>query len=268
MLKQRIITALLIGLPVIAVLLLLPAQITVVIFAVVVLMAGWEWSALARLKQPWLRMLYLAVLAAGMLLGWRYLRSGDHLGMLLQTSLVWWLVALLWILFRPMSASRPLTIIAGLLVLVPAWLTLSFIHLQSLAGPQWVLFLFMMVVSADIGGFLFGKRFGHSKLAPRVSPGKTWEGVAGGLLLSMTIAVLGVWWFGVPLQGFLLLCLFTVAMSVVGDLTESLFKRHAGLKDSGSLLPGHGGVLDRIDSITAAAPVFLAGLLHLGVLTA
>lgn len=268
MLRQRIITALLIGLPVIAVLLWLPPRITIVLFAVVVLLAGWEWSALARLQRPLLRVVYLAALAAGMVLSWRYLRADAPLNALLQIALVWWLVALLWILFRPMSMLQPLAVGAGLLVLVPAWLTLTLIHLQLPAGPQWVLFLFLMVVSADIGGFLFGRRFGHNKLAPRVSPGKTWEGVAGGLLLSMTVALVGAWWFKVPMQGFLLLCLITVVMSVVGDLTESLFKRHAGLKDSGSLLPGHGGVLDRIDSITAAAPVFLAGLLYLGVFAA
>lgn len=268
MLKQRIITALLIGLPVIAVLLWLPPRLTVVLFAVVVLMAGWEWSALARLQQPLLRVIYLVALAAGMGLSWRYLSTDAALEALLQSSLVWWLVALLWILFRPLSMAQPLAVVAGLLVLVPAWLTLALIHLQLPAGPQWVLFLFLMVVSADIGGFLFGRRFGHTKLAPRVSPGKTWEGVAGGLVLSMTIALGGAWWFEVPMQRFLLLCLLTVIMSIVGDLTESLFKRHAGLKDSGSLLPGHGGVLDRIDSITAAAPIFLAGLLYLGVFTA
>jgi phosphatidate cytidylyltransferase len=265
MLRQRVMTALLIGLPVIAVLLWLPPHLTVLLFAGVVLMAGWEWSALARLKKPVLRVLYLLVLAAGMLLSWLYLRANAPLNALLQTSLVWWLVALLWILFRPLSMLQPLAVVAGLLVLVPAWLALTLIHLQPSFGPQWVLFLIVMVVSADIGGFLFGRRFGHRKLAPRVSPGKTWEGVAGGLLLSMTVAVAGVWWFKVPTRSFLLLCLFTVGMSVVGDLTESLFKRHAGLKDSSSLLPGHGGVLDRIDSITAAAPVFMLGLLYLGV---
>ncbi|MGE0113664.1 MAG: phosphatidate cytidylyltransferase [Steroidobacteraceae bacterium] len=265
MLKQRIITALLIGLPVIAVLLWLPRLLTVMLFAVVVLLAGWEWSALARLQRPVIRGLYLLLLAAGMLLSWRYLHAGGALFTLLQCSLVWWLLALLWILLRPQLMSQPLAAVAGLMVLVPAWLTLALMHLQLPAGPQWVLFLFLMIVSADIGGFLFGRRFGHTKLAPRVSPGKTWEGVAGGLLLSMLVATAGGYWFAVPLRGFLPLCLTTVLMSVVGDLTESLFKRHAGLKDSGNLLPGHGGVLDRIDSMTAAAPVFLSGLLYLGV---
>lgn len=265
MLKQRIVTALLIGLPVIAVLLWLPPQLTVALFAAVVLMAGWEWSLLARLQRPLPRVIYLLALGVCMLLGWLYLRADASLHLLLQVSLAWWLVALLWVLFRPLSMAQPLAVLAGLLVLVPAWVTLTLLHLQLPAGPQWVLFLFLMIVSADIGGFLFGRRFGHSKLAPRVSPGKTWEGVAGGLVLAMTVALVGAWWFAVPALEFLALCLLTVVMSIVGDLTESLFKRHAGVKDSGNLLPGHGGVLDRIDSITAAAPVFLAGLLYLGV---
>lgn len=266
MLKQRIITALLIGLPVIAVLLWLPRQLTVLLFAVVVLMAGWEWSALLRLQRPVARVVYLLLLTVGMALSWRYLRADSALHTLLRCSLAWWLLALVWILWRPMSMSQSLAALAGFVVLVPAWLTLTVMHMQFTVGPQWVLFLFLMVVSADIGGFLFGRRFGHSKLAPRVSPGKTWEGVAGGFALSMLVALAGAFWFAMPMLSFLVLCLLTVMMSVVGDLTESLFKRHAGLKDSGSLLPGHGGVLDRIDSITAAAPVFLSGLLYLGVL--
>jgi phosphatidate cytidylyltransferase len=268
MLKQRIITALLIGLPVIVVLLWLPRMLTVVLFAIAVLMAGWEWSALARLQRPAARVVYVTALAACMAFSWLYLHAGEGLTDLLLGSLIWWLVALLWILWRPLSMSQILAVIAGLLVLVPAWLTLTLLHTQLHAGPQWVLFLFLMVVSADIGGFLFGRRFGHTKLAPSVSPGKTWEGVAGGLVLSMLVAALGALWFAVPFRHFMGLCLLTTAMSVVGDLTESLFKRHAGLKDSGTLLPGHGGLLDRIDSITAAAPVFLAGLIYLGVFVA
>lgn len=264
MLKQRIVTALLIGLPLIAALLWLPRAWTVVLLAAVVLLAGWEWSALAQLQRS-MRVVYLALLALAMTLSWGYLRSDNALHGLLLGTAIWWLVALLWLICCPLFMSRSLAALAGVLVLVPAWVTLALLQTQLPSGPQWVLFLFLMVVSADIGGFLFGRRFGHSKLAPRVSPGKTWEGVAGGLLLSMLVATAGTYWFGMPVPGFMALCLLTVAMSVVGDLTESLFKRHAGLKDSGSLLPGHGGVLDRIDSITAAAPVFLAGLIYLGV---
>ncbi|MGD9841935.1 MAG: phosphatidate cytidylyltransferase, partial [Steroidobacteraceae bacterium] len=158
-----------------------------------------------------------------------------------------------------------LTALAGVLTLVPAWICISSLLLLD---PSWLLFMLLLVVCTDIGGFLFGRRFGHTKLAAQVSPGKTWEGVFGGLLLSMSVAVAGAYWFAQPMKTFLGVCLLTVMISIVGDLSESLFKRHAGLKDSGNILPGHGGILDRIDSITAAAPMFLYGLIYLGVFVA
>ena len=262
MLKQRIITALLIGLPVVAMLFWLPRLYAGGLFTLVVLLGAWEWSALARLQRGIARGLFLLLICAGMALSWYYLRADAALQILLSATLLWWLMALLWIIFKPAFMSQWLAVLAGLLVLVPAWLAIVLLQLQL--GPKWVLFLFLMVVSADVGGFLFGRRLGRTKLAPRVSPGKTWEGVGGGLVLSMVVALIGSVVFPVPLVSFLWLCLLTVVMSVIGDLTESLFKRSAGLKDSGSLLPGHGGVLDRIDSITAAAPVFLSGLIYLG----
>jgi phosphatidate cytidylyltransferase len=133
-------------------------------------------------------------------------------------------------------------------------------------GPQLLLFLFLLVVAADVGAYFAGRRFGRNKLAPRVSPGKTWEGVLGGFVAAALLAAFGVWWFAVDAPRFLGLCMIVVVASIIGDLTESLFKRHAGLKDSGTLLPGHGGLLDRVDSVTAAAPVFLVGLERLGLL--
>src|SRR5690606_1271489 len=116
-----------------------------------------------------------------------------------------------------------------------------------------ILFALVLVWVADIGAFFFGKRFGKLRLAPAVSPGKTWEGVIGGMAMSALVAILGSYVFEVPVQTFLPLCLAVVAFSVIGDLTESLLKRFAGLKDSGKLFPGHGGVMDRIDSVTGAA---------------
>jgi phosphatidate cytidylyltransferase len=136
-------------------------------------------------------------------------------------------------------------------------------------GAEWILFAFVLVWAADIGAFFIGRKFGRLRLAPSVSPGKTWEGVLGGMIASAIVAVLGNWWFGrtspISLAQFLPLCLAVVAFSIVGDLTESLLKRFAGVKDSGSLFPGHGGVMDRIDSVTGAAPVLLLGLLMLGI---
>ena len=132
-------------------------------------------------------------------------------------------------------------------------------------GAEWTLFILALTFAADTGAFFAGRYFGRLRLAPRVSPNKTWEGVIGGMLMALCLAVLGAVWFGVPALSFLPLCLAASAFSVIGDLTESLLKRHVHLKDSGRLFPGHGGVLDRIDSVTAATPVMALGLIWLGV---
>ena len=127
------------------------------------------------------------------------------------------------------------------------------------------MFTLILVFAADIGAYFGGRLFGRVKLAPQVSPGKTWEGVLGGMVLSGAWALGGSLWFHLPWVTFVPLCAAAVAFSIVGDLTESMLKRFAGLKDSGSLLPGHGGMMDRIDSITAAAPVLFFGLTLMGV---
>jgi phosphatidate cytidylyltransferase len=133
-------------------------------------------------------------------------------------------------------------------------------------APSYLVFVLVLVFAADIGAYFAGRNFGRLKLAPRVSPGKTWEGVLGGLVSAALVAVVGAYWFDLPLARFLPLCTAVAAVSIVGDLTESMFKRYVGLKDSSKLLPGHGGILDRIDSLTAATPVFALGLMWLGVL--
>jgi phosphatidate cytidylyltransferase len=167
-------------------------------------------------------------------------------------------------MFAPRLVSSSAAAIAGILALVPAWLALAKMRGDSQVGAEWVLFTLVLVQVADIGAFFVGRRFGRHRLAPNVSPGKTWEGVIGGLIASALVAVFGSIRFGIPLLQFLPLCLAAVAFSIVGDLTESLLKRFAGLKDSGRLFPGHGGVMDRIDSVTAAAPVLLFGLQFIG----
>jgi phosphatidate cytidylyltransferase len=130
-----------------------------------------------------------------------------------------------------------------------------------------VLILLAIVWSADIGAYAFGRLLGKHKLAPTVSPGKTWEGVGGGLVSASAVGALASPMLDVPALELALLAAVTAAGSIVGDLTVSLFKRNAGLKDSGHLLPGHGGVLDRIDSLTAAVAVFVLGLVATGIIT-
>jgi phosphatidate cytidylyltransferase len=184
----------------------------------------------------------------------------------LFSALLWWLGALGWIIFAPHSVARWSAGAAGLLALVPAWVALVRLRLDMPHGAQWVLFALLLVWVADIGAFFFGRRYGRLRLAPDVSPGKTWEGVLGGVAVSAIVAVAGSLWFHLPLMTFLPLCMAAVGFSIVGDLTESLLKRFAGMKDSGTLFPGHGGVMDRIDSVTGAAPVLFFGLTLIGVI--
>jgi phosphatidate cytidylyltransferase len=183
-----------------------------------------------------------------------------------MVALIWWIAALAWIVLAPQRVSRWTAGVAGILALVPAWLALVQLRLSEPSGAQWMLFALVLVWVADIGAFFCGRSFGRRRLAPQVSPGKTWEGVWGAFAVSVLVAIAGGRWFQVPLAVFVPLCLTAVAFSIVGDLTESLLKRYAGVKDSGSIFPGHGGVMDRIDSLTGAAPVLLLGLTVLGVI--
>ena len=263
--KKRVATAAVLIVALLVVVLWLPAKATVVALTIVVLAGAWEWSAFLKLTRLWQRLLYVAVVAVLLPLVWIYAERAEGLRVVLQIAVVWWVVALGWVMFAPRLVSSSAAAIAGILALVPAWLALARLRGDSQVGAEWVLFTLVLVQVADIGAFFVGRRFGRHRLAPNVSPGKTWEGVIGGLIASALVAIIGSSRFGIPLVQFLALCLAVVAFSIVGDLTESLLKRFAGLKDSGRLFPGHGGVMDRIDSVTAAAPVLFYGLLLLGV---
>ena len=263
MLRERVITALILAALVLLVIFMLPHAATMAALALLVVAAAWEWSAFPRFTQHSARIFYVAFVAACVAASWWFGVEREEMGRLIQAALLWWVFALIWVVIAPAQVNRVSAAGAGLLVLVPAWLALARLHA---AGPQLLLFLILLVVAADVGAYFAGRRFGHNKLAPRVSPGKTWEGVMGGFVAAALMAAVGVWWFKVDAPRFLALCIVVVVASIIGDLTESLFKRHAGLKDSGRLLPGHGGLLDRVDSVTAAAPVFLIGLERLGLL--
>ncbi|GAA3581451.1 phosphatidate cytidylyltransferase [Gibbsiella greigii] len=274
MLKYRLITALILIPVVIAALFLLPPLGFTLVTLAVCMLAAWEWGPLAgfasRSQRIWLAVL-CGLLLALMVLSIPAYQHSVHLlqiGGSLWLSLAWWLAALLLVLFYPGSAgmwrnSRSLRLIFGLLTIVPFFWGMLALRQYDYAqnpftGAWWLLYVMLLVWGADSGAYMFGKLFGKHKLAPKVSPGKTWEGLIGGLVTSAVIS----WLFGryaplsvVPVT--LLVCSVIAALaSVLGDLTESMFKREAGIKDSGSLIPGHGGILDRIDSLTAAVPVF------------
>jgi phosphatidate cytidylyltransferase len=185
----------------------------------------------------------------------------------LRTGCIWWGVAFLWLCLAPARQRPIVTLVCGITVLVPAFLALAElleVRVGFATGPQLVLWLLIFVTGSDIGAFFAGRRFGRRKLAPRVSPAKTWEGATGGLAMVLALAWIGALSFGLPVLATVAFGAAVGIYSIIGDLTESMFKRAAGLKDSGNLLPGHGGMLDRIDSVTAAAPLFALGLLESG----
>ena len=266
-LRSRVITAaVLIGL-LLAVLFGLPPSATVIVLALTVLIGAWEWAGFVAPGRRSVRVAYVVLIGAALVLAWRFSRTRADLELLLTAALLWWLVALAWITLAPQRVGRTTAALAGVCTLVPAWVALARLRLAGVRGAEWVLFCLLLVWVADIGAYFTGRRFGRVRLAPRVSPGKTWEGALGGLLCCIPVAVAGSFWFSVPLGRFLALCLAAAGFSIVGDLTESLLKRFAGVKDSGRLFPGHGGVMDRIDSLTGAAPVLLLGLTVMGVLS-
>lgn len=266
MLRQRVITALLMGLPILGILLFAPPVATIVVLAIVMLIGAWEWGGFLRGALLGMRITYVVLI--GLLMAFAlFSQQVFDTRMLLLLAVIWWVIAAVRIVVLPETELRAFVYVGGVLVLLPMWAALITLTLHHPHGGQLILCLLLLVASTDIGAYFVGRAFGRHKLAPRVSPGKTWEGVAGGLLSSIVIAVLAAYWFDFPLVAFIALSLITAMFSIVGDLTESLFKRHAGLKDSSNILPGHGGILDRIDSITAAAPVFVYGLMYLQLVT-
>ena len=266
----RILTALVLVPRVVAGVLYLPTSALALILALAVAAGGWEWSRLAGLQSGGARLLFLLLLslllaAAALLIHYRW--SWGY--WLFAAASGWWLLVTLMLPgYRPGRAptgGAAAKSLFGLLVLVPAWASLVVIHGVDPQGPWLLLFLMVLIWVADSFAYFAGRRWGRTKLAPVISPGKTREGVYGALAGAVLCGGGLVWLMphGNPLL-LILFCVLIVLVSVVGDLFESLMKRQAGVKDSGSLLPGHGGMLDRIDSLTAAAPLFLLGLLLLG----
>ena len=261
MLKQRVITGVILAPLVVAGFVLLNPLGFAVMIGFIVGLAAWEWARLAGTQSQAGRLGY-ALAVVLLLAGLYFDTSPPHF--ILVIAAAWWLLAAVLVLRYPQGQGQRsgyLVHLYGLLVLLPAWYGLVWLRSQD-AGLWLLLAVVIMVWAADIGAYFAGKRFGRHKLRPQVSPGKTIEGLLGGVLLTQILAVAAMLWLGWSAASILAGMLGTlgiVLFSVVGDLTESLFKREQGLKDSSNLLPGHGGIMDRIDSLTAAIPLFALG---------
>ncbi|MFT4257919.1 MAG: phosphatidate cytidylyltransferase [Pseudoxanthomonas sp.] len=287
MTRTRVLAALVMAPVAIAAILFLPTPWLVALAALVFLAGLWEWLKLSDIDDTLPRTLLLAAnLLLIVLLVWASAGSLVLFQIVALAGVAWWWLALLWLGKFDFASdhetwARAFKLGAGTLAIVPAWCALALIHAQDAdptawplvrQGHVWLLVALAIVWAADSGAYFAGMKFGGKwfggrRLAPRISPNKTFEGLLGGLLAGTAVglglaALAGLTPAQVPAMA--LLAAVTVLFSVVGDLFESLIKRHAGAKDSGHVIPGHGGVLDRIDGMLAALPVFALGKELLG----
>lgn len=288
MLKQRVLSAIvMLAVAIVALFWLPPLPFTLALAAIVVL-GMWEWAQFVGFKRPIARAI-VAFVTFGVLI-FPIMASSDYIQAtrfltdettpLLFLGVIWWLIAVILVVSYPKSAdwwskSVAAKFIFGFSTLIPfliGVLALRFnnYHFDAYQGTYLLLYVFLLVWGADTGAYFVGRALGKHKLAPKVSPGKSWEGAMGGVITSGIIAVIflnlapnNVFGRELDTVPFILLSTITVAISIFGDLTESMFKRQAGIKDSSNLIPGHGGILDRIDSLTAAVPVFAVGFFFL-----
>jgi phosphatidate cytidylyltransferase len=260
LLIQRITTGAIFGVAVIASVLLLPTPWAAGVLALLFLIGSWEWAGLALLPAA-ARGAYTAAFAVAMLTAPWWIGSRALVIVLLFFALLFWALALAAVLSFPRRLSLAGVAVSGVAALLPPWVALAYLHGARADGPWLVMTVLALVWSADVGAFFTGRAVGRRKLAPHVSPGKTWEGVGGGVVLAAVVAGAAAAALGLPVGRLVAIGAGTAVVSVLGDLTVSIGKRNIGVKDTGKLLPGHGGMLDRIDSLTAAAPVFVLGLI-------
>ena len=267
MLRQRLITAFLLFLLTLVLIFRAPFWIFAVFLMLVAFLGGREWGRLSLIVWPdGLGLVLAALIPSVFMLPQHFPWASMALG-----SVIWWLLLAIGLVLMSPSLlrdapawQRPLSAITAFPVLLPA--LLFSVSLQRYA-PQFLLWVILVISAGDVGAMASGKTWGRHQLVPRISPGKTWEGLLGGLLASAIMGTLGAWiWVGAAtptLFSGAFLGLITGAFAVLGDLSESFLKRRADCKDSGQLLPGHGGLLDRLDSMSAGIPVFVAGLYYL-----
>jgi phosphatidate cytidylyltransferase len=273
MLRLRILTALVLVPVAVAGILWLPTPWFAAALGLVFLVGSLELARLCNLHSRMAQLGFAVLVGSVMFAGW-WLLVPERTRALLWLLAGWWVIVgiLMVVRRRPLEridARRWGILSLGAAVLLGAWLALVMLHANPSAGPALVLFLVVLIWVADSCAYFAGRAFGRRKLSPFVSPGKTWEGVAGATLGAVAAAValtaLGMV-DAVPMIAVVSLCVAVTWASIGGDLWESRLKREAGVKDSGAVLPGHGGVLDRFDSLLAAAPVFVAGASMIGIL--
>ena len=265
MLSQRILTAIPLACLVIWLILFQPTDVFIYLLVVISLIAAHEWSRLSGYKQSPVHIGYALLVTAVSVLF--IIEAPQFVHWLIYGSVVFWVIVTFKIKsIRPevnLQRSSPKKMLIGLLVIPAAVLSMWSVH-KSVNGAEWLMYGLALIWVADIGAYFSGKRFGKNKLAVNISPGKTIEGLIGALVFTSLYTLLAGVYFDLNMTQavyLLLISLVLTIISVVGDLYESTLKREVGLKDSGKLLPGHGGILDRIDSVLAAMPVFSL-LLH------
>lgn len=264
MLKQRIITAIILIAFVLGILFYSSPPVFCIMVGVIALGGAWEWSNLMGLTRISSRLLYLFIMLFVF-----FNALFIPVTLILTVSFIWWILATLLIVIYPKAPGWGSGYlwrgVMGIFVLLPCWVAINYIRNQD-QGISALIFLFILIWGADTAAYFAGKKWGKTKLAPAVSPGKTIQGAIGAFSFSILFTMLALLFSHVSLHSWLwtiLLSMLTVGFSIIGDLFESMLKRQVNIKDSGSLLPGHGGLLDRIDSLTAAAPIFALGALLL-----
>jgi phosphatidate cytidylyltransferase len=277
MLKQRIITAVILVLAFLAAVLWLPLRAQALVFGGVAALGAWEWAALSGWHRPFSRVVYTLLTIACFATLWIVCQldatpTREAVQPYIGSACLFWSATTLLVERYPASAvlwrSVVVRSLMGWLMMAATWL--SVVYLLTLSyGAVLVILLILIVAVADIGAYFVGHAWGQHKLAPRVSPGKTWEGLWGGVACVLLLSFVVIYFRAAQFDhlapaSIVIVALACAGASVLGDLTVSMVKRECGVKDSGSLLPGHGGVLDRIDSICGTAPVFALALMLIG----
>lgn len=272
MLKQRLITAAILIPLIVLCVLKASTEVVAIVFAVIIMAGAWEWGALLKLETG-ARILFVSVLVSIMLLGFVWVLGQQKMTwvVLASASLLWIILTIVVMSIQHRGElgsglSRLQYVPLGFLLFIFAWLAALSLHSIEKLGPTLLLYVFGLVWLADAGAYFFGRQWGKHKLANNISPGKTWQGLYGAMAVGLIYAVVAAWYFDFVTTDYFIfvgLSIVVIVFSVFGDLFESLLKRRAGVKDSGHLLPGHGGVLDRIDSLLAALPIMAFGLLSI-----